>query len=328
MIWLVFVVYLLSWGALLAIAHPVDRTLLRRLLTTPFYRQRFGRFLRIPSWTGTLLFYPSVLLLVLTWPWSSLIAHGHSLDARALRAILRHPLSMRGIQLYAAFASEPTLLERKSKLTGHALFQAHGVCSPTLYATVEDGRVSWRTPHAGPAIAKPEYGMGGRGISLVDTGTPGWEAALGRGERWIVEECVPPAEIDRARHYRIVTFLRGHDAEVLDVLRYTQPDPNVLTSNLARGARRERIPYPLDETSPKHLSRAIREARTMHAGGFSDAFVVAWDVILTSRGPCFLELNLSPTCRGDSRAMHNVEVLTSELEKRLRNMGLFQHRRL
>jgi hypothetical protein len=326
MIWLLVIAYLLGWGGLLATAHPVDLYLLGRLLTTPFYRQRFGRLLGVPSWMGTLLFYPAVFILVLSWPWSSLFAHRHSLDSRTLRSILKHPLSMRGIMLYAVFTSEPTLLERKSKLTGHALFQAHGVYSPTLYATVEDGRVSWRSPHAGPAIVKPEYGMEGRGIALVDTGAPGWEAALGRGERWIVEEYVSPAETDRARHYRIVTFLKGHNAEALDVLRYTQPDPNVPTSNLTRGGRRERVPYPLDETSPKHLSRAIREARRMHVEGFSDAFVAAWDVILAADGPCFLEVNLAPTCRDDSRALHNVEVLTSEIGRRIRNMGLFQHR--
>jgi hypothetical protein len=323
---LVLIGYLLIWGGLLATAHPVDLHLLRRLVTTPFYRQSFGRFLGLQSWTGPLLFCPAVFLLAVSWPWSSLIAHWRSLDARTLRTILKHPLSIGGITLYAALTSKPKLLESKSKLTGHALFQAHDVWKPRLYAVVEDGQVSWRSPVAGPAIAKPEFGRQGRGVTLVNTRTPGWEAALGRRERWIVEEHVSSAEVNRARHYRIVTFLRGLNAEVLDVLRYTQPDPGVPASNLARGGRRERLEDLPDERPPKHLSRAIDEARRMHSEGLPDAFVVAWDIILAARGPCFLELNLAPTCRGDSRALHNVDVLVSELELRLRNAHLFHHR--
>ncbi len=323
---LVLIAYLISWGGLLAAAHPVDLHLVGRLLATPFYRQRFGRFLRIPSWAGSLLFYPAVFLLVLTWPWSSLIAHWRALDVCTLRAVLKHPLSVAGIKLYAALPSDTKVLESKSKLTGHAFFQAHGVLSPRLYAIVEDGLVSWQSPHAGLAIAKPEYGSQGRGVTLVNTRTPGWEEALSRRKRWIVEEHVHSAEIDRARHYRIVTFLRGLDVEVLDVLRYTQPDPRVPASNLNRGGRRERLEDLPGETPPKHLSRAIDEARRMHTEGLSGAFVVAWDVILAVRGPCFLELNFAPDCRGDSRALRNVDVLVSELERRLRKANLFHHR--
>lgn len=318
-------VYFLVWGMLLASAHPVDLHLLVRLLTTPFYRRRFGHFLRIPSWAGTLLFYPAVLLLVLTWPWSSLIAHWRAFDILSLRSVLKHPLSVAGIKLYAVLPSDTQVLESKSKLNGHGLFEAHGVFKPRLYAIVENGRVSWRSRHAGSAIAKPEYGSQGRGVTLVDTRKSRWEAALSRRKRWIVEEHLSSAEVDRARHYRIVTFLRGIDAEVLDVLRYTQPDPNVPASNLSRGGRRERLTDSPDETSAEPLSRAIREALRMHTEGLPNAFVVAWDVILAVHGPCFLELNFAPDCRGDTRALRNVELLVLELERRLRKAGLFSH---
>jgi glutathione synthase/RimK-type ligase-like ATP-grasp enzyme len=312
---------------MLATAHPVDLHLFGRLLTTPFYRRRLGHFIRIPSWAGTLLFYPAVLLLILTWPWSSLIAHWRALDLQTLRSILRHPLSVAGIKLYAVLPSDTAVLENKSKLKGHALFDAFGVSKPTLHAIIENGVVLWRSPNAGSVIVKPEFGSQGRGIRLVDTDTPGWEEGLSSRQRWVVEEYVIPADIGRARHYRIVTFLRGSDAEVLDVLRYTQPDPTILASNLSRGARRERLTHSTEELCSEPLARAVREARRMHAEGLPNAFVVAWDVILGLRGPCFLELNFAPDCRGDEMALRNVEALVSELKKRLHDAGLLDYGR-
>jgi len=325
--WAVVVGYILLWAALLAAAHPVDLHLFGRLLTRPFYRRRLGHFIRIPSWGGTLLFYPAVLLLILTWPWSSLIAHRRALNLQTFRSVLKHPLSVAGIKLYAVLPSDTAVLANKSKLKGHALFGKLGVLKPELYAVVDAGVVRWRSRYAGPAIVKPEFGSQGRGLRLVDTRTPGWEEGLSRRQRWVVEEFVVPAEIDRARHYRIVTFLRGLDPEVLDVLRYTQPDPNVLASNLSRGGRRERLTDSMQELSSGPLTDAVREARRMHSEGLPNAFVVAWDIILGPEGPCFLELNFAPDCRGDARALRNVEALVSELEKRLHDAGLLDYGR-
>ncbi len=202
------------------------------------------------------------------------------------------------------------------------LFNRHGVSTPKIYGYIKNGEYSGRPnpTESGDVIVKADRGCLGGGIDLVRRGK---EIALtkykgenGAGLHWVTERVYTSkalADHDCPQHFRVITCrdLKTKEIGVFDLCQYVERSKGSFKSN--GGTAR----YGLDCRSVPDGSFMVDQAVKMHEN-LTPQFV-AWDVMVTDAGPCFLEGNvvfggLASYARAD---------YTAQLQKLLRAARLF-----
>ncbi len=242
-----------------------------------------------------------------------------------LRLYLQHPLLYPRLDGGAANwldhvrrLAAGTTTFRDDKRDWHALFEAHRVPAPRVYGVIAPGQ-PLPDPRSLPAtdlVIKRAVSGRGRDVFWLryDPATGTWNGRTGEqllrefstkegryseDRVYLITEYVhsvrPPLPGAARAHLRLVTF-RVEGTPTLSSAHYlVQFDEAKLQTNHAQGARA----IHLDERgrweteAVPHFSRALAMAERLHA--VLPFHSVGWDVLLTERGPCFLEGNLAHT---------------------------------